>query len=270
MTEGAGSWQRSLNRALSYVVLFLVGVIVGIVGTPALNAGPKAITLRRPDPPGSSLVSDPGGYRAGAQSPAVVEDGNATGYAGAETKPSVKVTPVASPTAAATPKPTPAPTPKLTPRATRPPPKPTTAPKVVWDANPYSFAGSSDDPFWETYEPAANVGNFWERQVTHGLAPAWHVEQHRSLTYRHASKDAVDVDPEAYALSREFMETFAEDNFIMVTWANYHYLDFVLNWVEHVEASGVQAYVVGAMDNELLQELVGRGIHTFSMDSGLE
>lgn len=44
----------------------------------------------------------------------------------------------------------------------------------------------------------------------------------------------------------------------------------VLNWVEHVEASGVQAYVVGAMDNELLQELVGRGIHTFSMDSGLE
>ena len=26
-----------------------------------------------------------------------------------------------------------------------------------------------------------------------------------------------------------------EHNTVMVTWANHHYLDFVMNWVEHVK-----------------------------------
>lgn len=38
-----------------------------------------------------------------------------------------------------------------------------------------------------------------------------------------------------------------EHNTIMVTWANHHYLDFVMNWVEHVKGVGVTAYLVGAM-----------------------
>jgi arabinosyltransferase len=55
----------------------------------------------------------------------------------------------------------------------------------------------------------------------------------------------------------------------MVTWANFHYLSFVENWVSHVRAAGVTAYVVGAMDNELLEQLARRELNTFSMDSGL-
>jgi hypothetical protein len=39
----------------------------------------------------------------------------------------------------------------------------------------------------------------------------------------------------------------------MVTWANFHYLDFVLNWVEHVHALGIRTYLVGAMDDRILQ-----------------
>ena len=39
----------------------------------------------------------------------------------------------------------------------------------------------------------------------------------------------------------------------MVTWANLHYLDFVLNWVEHVRACGIKAFLVGAMDDRILQ-----------------
>ena len=35
-----------------------------------------------------------------------------------------------------------------------------------------------------------------------------------------------------------------EHNTIMVTWANHHYLDFVMNWVEHVRGVGVTAYMV--------------------------
>ena len=39
----------------------------------------------------------------------------------------------------------------------------------------------------------------------------------------------------------------------MVTWANLHYLDFVLNWVEHIKQTGVKSFMVGALDNTLLQ-----------------
>ena len=39
----------------------------------------------------------------------------------------------------------------------------------------------------------------------------------------------------------------------MVTWANLHYLDFVLNWVEHVRMCGVKSFLVGAMDDKILQ-----------------
>jgi predicted HAD superfamily phosphohydrolase YqeG len=37
-----------------------------------------------------------------------------------------------------------------------------------------------------------------------------------------------------------------EHNTIMVTWANHHYLDFVMTWVEHVKSVGVTTYLVGA------------------------
>ena len=44
-----------------------------------------------------------------------------------------------------------------------------------------------------------------------------------------------------------------EHNTIMVTWANFHYQDFVMNWVDHVRGVGVTAYLVGAMDDKLLE-----------------
>ena len=40
---------------------------------------------------------------------------------------------------------------------------------------------------------------------------------------------------------------------VLVTWANLHYLDFVLNWVAHVRALGIGAYLVGAMDDGILK-----------------
>jgi hypothetical protein len=55
----------------------------------------------------------------------------------------------------------------------------------------------------------------------------------------------------------------------MVTWANNHYFDFVRNWVEHVEALGISAYVVGAMDNQILAKLIRAGMPCFAMQSGL-
>lgn len=70
-------------------------------------------------------------------------------------------------------------------------------------------------------------------------------------------------------MCRELVTKVAPHGTVMVTWANFHYLDFTLNWVQHVQAANVSAYLVGAMDNELLQALVQRNITCFAMESGL-
>jgi hypothetical protein len=39
----------------------------------------------------------------------------------------------------------------------------------------------------------------------------------------------------------------ANNRTVVVTWANFHYRDFVINWVEHLNATGCTAYIVGEM-----------------------
>lgn len=51
-------------------------------------------------------------------------------------------------------------------------------------------------------------------------------------------------------LSRELAYKHARDGIIIVTWANFHFFDFVLNWVHHMELHGITNYIVGAMDLE--------------------
>ncbi|XRB18460.1 glycosyltransferase family 77 protein [Pseudoscourfieldia marina] len=78
------------------------------------------------------------------------------------------------------------------------------------------------------------------------------------------------VRSEDYLLTRERVAKHAtSDGLIMVTWANYHYLDFALNWLGHLSRLGVKNVMVGAMDHEMLEALVERGVPTFSMESGL-
>ena len=40
---------------------------------------------------------------------------------------------------------------------------------------------------------------------------------------------------------------------VMVTWANFHYLDFAQNWVAHMRELHITAYLVGALDDRILQ-----------------
>ena len=65
------------------------------------------------------------------------------------------------------------------------------------------------------------------------------------------------------------VQDVAPDGTIVVTWANFHYLDFTINWVQHVQAANISAYLVGAMDDELLEALLERGVNCFAMQSGL-
>ncbi len=52
---------------------------------------------------------------------------------------------------------------------------------------------------------------------------------------------------------REMVQRIAQNGYVVVTWANWHYKDFVLTWVAHVQRAGITGYIVGAMDDQLLQ-----------------
>ena len=56
---------------------------------------------------------------------------------------------------------------------------------------------------------------------------------------------------------------------VIITWANFHYQDFVMNWVAHLHATGCRTYIVGAMDDKLLQVLEAAKVPSFAMQSGL-
>jgi hypothetical protein len=49
------------------------------------------------------------------------------------------------------------------------------------------------------------------------------------------------------------VQKIAQDGMLVVTWANWHYQDFVRTWIKHVQAVGITGYIVGAMDDHLLQ-----------------
>ncbi len=49
---------------------------------------------------------------------------------------------------------------------------------------------------------------------------------------------------------------YQQDGYLVVTWANWHYQDFVMTWVMHVKKVGITGYIVGAMDDHLLEASV--------------
>ena len=52
----------------------------------------------------------------------------------------------------------------------------------------------------------------------------------------------------------------------MLTFGNGAYLDMLLSWVFHAERAGIDYYIIGALNDELLPELLARQMPAFSMD----
>ena len=54
-------------------------------------------------------------------------------------------------------------------------------------------------------------------------------------------------------MDRERLAAVAKGGVVMVTWANHHYRDFAINWLNHLHQLSITSYMIGAMDNELLR-----------------
>ncbi|KAK8948116.1 hypothetical protein KSP40_PGU020662 [Platanthera guangdongensis] len=76
-------------------------------------------------------------------------------------------------------------------------------------------------------------------------------------------------DLAAFKLTREMVGYRAKDNVIIVTFGNYAFMDFILNWVKHLTDLNVFNLLVGAMDTKLLVDLYWKGIPVFDMGSNM-
>ncbi|KAJ4950209.1 hypothetical protein NE237_027041 [Protea cynaroides] len=70
-----------------------------------------------------------------------------------------------------------------------------------------------------------------------------------------------------FRLTKELVGDRVKDNAIIVTFGNYAFMDFVLNWVMRLTDLGLSNLLVGAMDTKLLEALYWKGVPVFDMGS---
>ncbi|KAK9856777.1 hypothetical protein WJX84_001335 [Apatococcus fuscideae] len=131
--------------------------------------------------------------------------------------------------------------------------------QLVPDRLDGSSANASDDG-------AAALSNAFEPGTfhqNHQVAQIWN--QLRSPTSPKPRGKAED-----YALTEELLRAHARNGTIIAAMSNAGHLDFVLNWAAHLMALNVTSFVVGALDSDMLWEMVDRGIPTFSLEAGLD
>ncbi|GLJ12056.1 hypothetical protein SUGI_0183030 [Cryptomeria japonica] len=71
----------------------------------------------------------------------------------------------------------------------------------------------------------------------------------------------------AFVLSKEMVDSRSKDNIIIVTFGNYAFMDFILNWVKHLTDLGLDNLLVGGMDEKVVKALYWKGIPVFDMGS---
>ncbi|XP_010266425.1 PREDICTED: arabinosyltransferase XEG113 isoform X2 [Nelumbo nucifera] len=71
----------------------------------------------------------------------------------------------------------------------------------------------------------------------------------------------------AFRLTKELVSHRVKDNIIIVTFGNYAFMDFIMNWVKHLTDLGLSNFLVGAMDTKLLEALYWKGVPVFDMGS---
>uniref|UniRef100_A0A383W3X9 Nucleotide-diphospho-sugar transferase domain-containing protein n=1 Tax=Tetradesmus obliquus TaxID=3088 RepID=A0A383W3X9_TETOB len=107
-----------------------------------------------------------------------------------------------------------------------------------------------EDEWWKLYQKKEN-------------------ERREKVAASYRSKEKTTISMYNMTLTRESVHRVAKDGYLFVTWANHHYTDFALTWVQHMKLQNITNFMVGAMDDKILASLARRSIPTFSMQSGL-
>eukprot|EP00798_Chlamydomonas_sp_ICE-L_P025303 gene25303-10957_t len=115
-------------------------------------------------------------------------------------------------------------------------------------------------------KPAVKVKPAVEVKPNEEKKPAEVVKSTETVIVKAETKEPeekLSMLDEKYTPTKEMVAKIAQDGYLVVTWANWHYQDFVHTWV------GITGYIVGAMDEQLLETLIKEDVNCFSMKSGL-
>ncbi|MQL70831.1 hypothetical protein Taro_003114 [Colocasia esculenta] len=74
---------------------------------------------------------------------------------------------------------------------------------------------------------------------------------------------------DSFRLTKEVAKYRVKDNVLIVTFGNYAFMDFILNWVKHLTDINVTNLLVGAMDTKLLEALYWKGVPVYDMGSNM-
>eukprot|EP00250_Pteridium_aquilinum_P008747 c18180_g1_i1 orf=861-2705(-) len=72
-----------------------------------------------------------------------------------------------------------------------------------------------------------------------------------------------------FGLTKQMVASRAQNNLVIVTFANHAFLDFVLTWVKHLTEMNIFNILVGAMDTQILEALYWEGVPVFDMGSNI-
>ncbi|KAG9452936.1 hypothetical protein H6P81_005840 [Aristolochia fimbriata] len=143
----------------------------------------------------------------------------------------------------------------------------------TWSSSP---PFSREDSFQREYAPrlippsqdiVSNVSTARQTEV------AMHTSNKESMFTRtiwdvpSASTEMPDL--KSFQLTKEMINSRAKDNIIIVTFGNYAFMDFIINWVKHLTDLRVFNLLVGAMDTKLLEALYWKGVPVFDMGSNM-
>jgi hypothetical protein len=67
---------------------------------------------------------------------------------------------------------------------------------------------------------------------------------------------------------REDIVPLTEGGVLFAALGNHHYMSFVLNWVYFMNKANITNYLVGALDEDLVEVLVNKQIHTILVTEG--
>ncbi|KAL5991447.1 hypothetical protein ACLOJK_012356 [Asimina triloba] len=131
----------------------------------------------------------------------------------------------------------------------------------------------------KTWPPLCADGHISSADVTSGPSDAGiGVPAPPSWSHNISTRPIWDVPPTGskmppmmdFRLTKAMVDHWAKDNVIIVTFGNYAFMDFIVNWVKHLTDLGVFNLLVGAMDTKLLEALYWKGVPVFDMGSNMD
>ncbi|XP_051151632.1 arabinosyltransferase XEG113-like [Andrographis paniculata] len=132
----------------------------------------------------------------------------------------------------------------------------------------FSTSGISGDDTAIIYSPSLGRSSNSSKKIADKLENAASQQENKNLAPVWKVPPGSKMPPlETFKLRKELVQERVKDNVIILTFGNFAFMDFILNWAKHLTDMGIHNLIVGAMDTTLLEALYWKGVPVFDMGS---